>query len=226
MKETVMKKIFTVIVSMMMVLMFTSVALCGEGPAKKKQHLKKVELTEGVYVAVNGGVAFLEDGDAGMAKDVDYFDDKGYAVTVAVGKRIGAMNKQIRIEGELGYQKNEVDDCNGCRNASGDLKAYSFLVNGYYDMVKGKKIVPYLTAGIGVARVDAEIDLGRRSVDVDDMGLAYQVGAGIAYHITDNWHIDLKYRYMGVGEIENYKLYATEPEFETQNVFLGLRYRF
>jgi len=218
-----MKKIFTVIVSMMMVLMFASVALCGEGPAKKKQHLKKVELTEGVYVAVNGGVAFLEDGDAGRAKDVDYFDDEGYAVTVAVGKRMAAMNKQLRIEGELGYQKNEVDDCNGCHNASGDLKAYSFLVNGYYDMVKGKKIVPYLTAGVGVAKVDADIN---HRAHVEDMGLAYQVGAGIAYHISDNWHIDLKYRFMGVGEIENYKLYNTEPEFETQNVFLGLRYRF
>lgn len=226
MKETVMKKIFTVIVSMMMVLMFTSVALCGEGPAKKKQHLKKVELTEGVYVAVNGGVAFLEDGDAGLAKDADYWD--GYAVTVAVGKRIGAMDKRVRIEGELGYQKNEVDDCatSRCRNASGDLQAYSFLVNGYFDLVKGKKIVPYLTAGVGVARVDAEIDLGRRSVEVEDLGLAYQVGAGIAYHISDNWHIDLKYRYMGTGEINDYKLYNTEPEFETQNVFLGLRYRF
>lgn len=220
-----MKKIFTVIVSMMMVLMFASVALCGEGLAKKKQHLKKSELTKGYYVAVNGGVAFLEDGDAGRAKGVDYFDDEGYAVTVAFGKRIAAMSKQVRIEGELGYQKNEVDDCSGrgCRNASGDLKAYSFLVNGYYDLVRGKKIVPYLTAGVGVAKVDADIN---HRAHVDDLGLAYQVGAGLAYHITDNWHIDLKYRYMGTGEIDNYKLYNTEPEFETQNVFLGIRYRF
>lgn len=225
MKETVMKKIFTVIVSLTVVLMFVGAGFCGEGPAKKKQHLKKVELTEGTYVAVNGGIAFLEDGDAGIAKGVDYFDDKGYAVTVAIGKRIAAMNKQVRIEGELGYQKNEVDDCAGsrCRDITGDLKAYSFLVNGYYDMVKGKKIVPYLTAGIGVAKVDADIN---HRAHVDDLGIAYQVGAGIAYHITDNWHIDLKYRYMGTGEVDNYKLYNTEPEFETQNVFLGIRYRF
>jgi opacity protein-like surface antigen len=235
MKETVMKKILSVIVSLCTLLMFTGVALSAgaaapvekKAPAKvttaKKQHLKKDELTKGVYVSATGGVAFLTDSDMKDDRRGTVDTDPGYAFALAVGKRIGILDKRVRVEGELGYQKNEVEDCSRRDDATGDIKAYSLLVNGYFDLVRGKKIVPYLTAGIGVAKVDADVN---RFAHVDDIGLAYQVGAGIAYHITDNWHIDLKYRFMSVVEVDGFGLENLNPEFTSNNVFVGVRYRF
>jgi opacity protein-like surface antigen len=133
------------------------------------------------------------------------------------------LDKEVRVEGEIGYQKNEVDDCSKCQDLTGDIKAYSFLVNGYFDLVRGKKIVPYITAGIGAAKVDADVN---HFAHVDDIGLAYQVGAGIAYHISDNWHIDLKYRFMSVVEVDGFGLENLNPEFTSNNIFVGVRYRF
>ncbi len=213
-----MKRIFAVVFSLMMLLVLSGVSLAEP---VKKQHLKKSELTEGLYVSVQGGAAFLTDSDVTRNRTAGIETDLGGAIGVAAGYRIGALDKRVRVEGEVGYQKNCVDDDSGLRKLTGDIKAYSFLVNGYFDFVKGKKIVPFITAGIGVAKVDADIN---RFTHVDDTGLAYQIGAGIAYHLSDNWHIDLKYRYfdtfsdLGGGN--------TNPEFTTNNVFLGLRYRF
>jgi opacity protein-like surface antigen len=240
MKETIMKKIFAVVVGLMMLLMLSGVALSAEPAApakvapekqkpakvekaKKTQHLKKSELTKGFDVSIQGGVPFLMDGDVSENNKRGTVEtDFGYAFGVAAGKRIAAFDKRVRVEGEIGYQKNEVDDCNG-KDRTGDIKAYSFLVNGYFDFVKGKKIVPFLTAGIGVAKVDADVN---DFAHVDDIGLAYQVGAGIAYHINDNWHIDLKYRFFSVVDVNGIGLDNLNPEFTSNNVFLGLRYRF
>jgi opacity protein-like surface antigen len=237
MKEMVMKKIFAVVVSLMMLLMLSGVAMSAEpaAPAKqkpakvakqkpaevKKQHLKKSELTQGYYVAVNGGLALLTDSDVSGAHKGSVSFDPGYAVNVAFGKRID--KSPIRVEGEIGYQKNDVKDVDNYSNKTGDMKAYTLLVNGYYDFVRGKKIVPYVIAGLGVAKVDAGVE---KFAHVDDIGLAYQVGVGLTYHITDKWHIDLKYRYLGVTDIDGIKLTNMNPEFATNNVFMGLRYRF
>jgi OmpA-OmpF porin, OOP family len=226
MKETVMKKVISVVVSLMMVLMLSGVALSAQPAKAKTQHLKQSELTSGFYVAAQGGLAFLTDSDVSGSKSASIGFDPGYALGVAVGKRIDKTG--FRVEGEIGYQENEVDSKSGggcCKHycTTGEMKAYSFLVNGYYDIVHGKKFVPYITAGIGAAKVDADVN---HIAHVDDIGLAYQVGVGLAYHISDNWHIDMKYRYFGVADVDGFGLDNTNPGFATNNVFLGLRYRF
>jgi opacity protein-like surface antigen len=240
MKETVMKKIFAVVVGLMMLLMLSGVSLSAEpaepaaAPAKhkpakvakvkKEQHLKKSQLTKGFDVSVNGGVSFLTDSDVSGAKSATVEFDKGYAFNVAAGYRLGGKFHPIRVEAELGYQKNDVDKCDAnCKNISGDMKAYTFLMNGYYDFVHGHKLVPYLTAGIGVAKVDAKVN---NFAHVDDTGLAYQVGVGLAYHLSDNWHLDLRYRYLAVADLDGYRITSMNPEFASHNILLGLRYRF
>lgn len=223
-----MKKIFSVIVCLLTLLMFTGVAICSDEAAvekkkagqTKKVHLKKLEYTNGPHVTVQGGLTFLTDSDVYNDRRGEIVDtDLGYAFSVAAGYRFNA----IRVEGEIGYQKNCVDENDNLRRAerSGDIKAYSFMVNGYYDFVRGKKIVPFITAGIGVAKVDADVN---NFAHVDETAAAYQVGAGIYYTITDNWHIELKYRYFDT--VDNLDFGNTNPEFTSHNVLLGVRYRF
>ena len=229
MKEMVMKKIFSVVVGMLMLLMFSGVALCSDAAPATKQKTAKVakaskapkatkstlaSLVKAPYVSVQGGLAFLKDSDvSGLKKGSVGFDDD-YAFGVAVGKKFG----KVRAEAEIGYQENDVD-----KPKSGDMKAYTFLVNGYYDFINRTKFTPYVTAGIGVAKVDARIN---KFAHVDNTGLAYQAGVGVAYSINSKLTVDLKYRYLAVADLSGIELDTSNPEFATNNVFLGLRYNF
>ena len=234
MKETVMKNFFSVVVSMLMLLMFSGVALCSDAapaakqkPAKvtkaskesKAKKCKSAKVVKTPYVSVQGGLAFLKDSDVSGLKSGTVEFDRDYAFGVAVGYRFG----KVRAEGEIGYQENDVDKLDSGKKMSGDMKAYSFLVNGYYDFINRTKFTPYVSAGIGVAKVDARID---KFAHVDDTGLAYQVGAGVAYAINSKLTVDLKYRYLAVANLNGIEIDGMNPEFKTNNVFLGLRYNF
>jgi opacity protein-like surface antigen len=226
MKETVMKKIISVVVSLFMLLALSGVALCSDAAPAAKQKPAKVakahkakkceaaKVANRPYVSVQGGMAFLKNSDVSGKKTGEVGFDDEYAFGVAVGKRFG----KVRAEGEIGYQENDVD-----KPKSGDMKAYTFLVNGYYDFLNRTKFTPYLTAGIGVAKVDAKIN---KFAHVDDIGLAYQVGVGVAYCINKHLTVDLKYRYLAVSDLDGYRITSMNPEFATNNVFLGLRYNF
>jgi opacity protein-like surface antigen len=217
-----MKKVIAIIVGFMMLMMIPGISMgSDEGPDKaKKAKVAKVKQEKGIngpYVELQGGAAFLTDSDVNPSVDTD----TGYALGVAAGYKFG----KVRAEAEVGYQKNEVDSCSinssRCRNATGDIKAYTFLVNGYYDFINKTRFTPYLTAGIGVAKVDADVN---RIAHVDDVDFAYQVGAGVAYAINKNISIDLKYRYLDT--VEDIGFENTDPEFSTHNVFLALKYFF
>ncbi len=211
-----MKKIFAILVGFMMLMMIPGLSLASDAaPAKQKPaKVKKAKAVNGPYVSVMGGAAFLTDSDVNPVIDTD----TGYALGVAAGYKMG----KYRVEGEVGYQKNDVDECaKGCRRTSGDIKAYSFLINGYYDFFTKGGFTPFLSAGIGVAKVDGDIN---RVAHVDDTAFAYQVGAGVAYAITKDLAFDLKYRYMDT--VDDFGFGNTDPEFSTHNVYAGLRYMF
>jgi len=94
---------------------------------------------------------------------------RAYALGAAAGYKMG----KYRVEGEVGYQKNNVDECeSSCRRTSGDIKAYSFLINGYYDFFTKSGFTPFLSAGIGVAKVDGDVN---RIAHVEDTAVAIRL---------------------------------------------------
>jgi opacity protein-like surface antigen len=184
----------------------------------------------GPYVSGNFGLTILTDSDvsdwSGSGK-IEY--DPGFSLMAAVGYNFGVF----RAEGEIGYQRNDIDKMNACSGtlcasgvpSSGDLTALSFLVNGYYDFVNKSPFTPYFTFGIGVARLEIN-DFRVRGVrfgDLDDTVFAYQVGAGVGYSINKNFTIDLKYRYFATAD-PNFN--GLDAEFPSQKIFLGLRFTF
>jgi|GEM_PF-6325859 len=97
----------------------------------------------GPYVSGHVGMSIPRDATLtdstlpGVSLDVDY--DSGLGINLALGYRSGPM----RFEGELGYQKSDIDDITvavaGVGSASlkslgvslaGDVKTTSFLLNG------------------------------------------------------------------------------------------------
>lgn len=100
---------------------------------------------------------------------------------------------------------------------------------------------PYVQAGIGWAHNETD-DLYFPLYDLTVFGdthddLAWQIGAGTTYDLSDRWKLDLSYRYIDMGEARSGLRYDTagapayieqEARFDLRahEVMLGLQYSF
>ncbi len=175
-----------------------------------------------VYYAGNMGVVAVSDSDLDDGADSGEmsFDD-GFAATGAVGAMVGSHS---RIELELGYRENDLDKLSVAGSDSvdrhGDLRAISLMGNIYYDFLTDSTFRPFVGIGLGAANVEADSD---RIGDEDDNVFAYQLAAGGSLALSDNLNIDIQYRYFGT---EDPDFSGVEAEYNTHNVFFGLRLQF
>lgn len=173
--------------------------------------------------------------------------DPGYNIVGAIGRSLG---NGLRIEGEIGYRHADlskltvgndgglgaaagVGSLNGLSGSpsSGNSHALSFMANGYYDIdLPGTPLKPYIGGGIGFARVSADnVRFGGASlVDDSDVVFAYQVGAGLTYPLTAQTSAFVDYRYFATEDPTFTDAVGgrIQSEFKTQNVSVGMRYRF
>ena len=191
---------------------------------------------EGMYVSGNVGAVALSDSDVsvdGYSGSLDLGYDTGYALTVAVGRKV----EYVRLEGELGYRATDMEgynytDSSITASLGGDVKALSFMVNTYFDINTGTSFTPFIGGGIGFANIDAEVTgtleedgevVLEGSEGDDDTVFAYQVIAGVAFAMTDNTFLDLSYRYFATSDPEFGDI---RGEYGGHNLMLGLRYSF
>lgn len=163
------------------------------------------------YVSGSIGIGMRGDSDVevGSAKYSASYDT-GIVFAGAVGLESGNM----RVEGEIGYQKNGIEN-----NDDFDISMMTYLANGYLDFnLPTAPITPYITAGIGLADVKAEgFGLNDNSCTV----LAGQVGVGAAYAISPLIKLDMKYRYLMAGDAEFDN--RAKVSIDSHNVMFGLR---
>jgi opacity protein-like surface antigen len=105
----------------------------------------------------------------------------------------------------------------------GDVEVWSVLANGYYDIYTGMGVKPYLTAGVGAARVQFE-DVRDARYNVwseHDSVFAYQVGAGVSVPLGNHVALDARYRYFSTAEftLDN----GNQSRLSSNSVSLGLR---
>lgn len=171
-----------------------------------------------------------EDLPAGTTGSADLTFDMGYMLSAAVGYNFGSL----RLEGELDYLMNDFDEIEATVTApglgsesvgvgvDGDASNLIFMINGYYDFMEGSALRPYITAGIGYAKVDFDFD--------DDTVMAYQVGVGMTYQSSDNMAWDIRYRYMATSDIETIDpmdiASSMDIENSTHSLTVGLIFSF
>ena len=195
-----------------MMLSVSSLAYCAGGP----------------YVSGNIGVAVLSDSDVTDSTvpgvTIDMQSDNGLGLGVAAG--YGFANN-TRLEAELAYQKNDLDKAQlrGAEvNLTGDTSSLGLLLNGYYDFVNKSPWTPFVSAGLGLARVDSN-DMnvpgsGIANTNEDDTVFGFQVGAGVGYAVSGTVSLDVKYRYFGTSDPE---FDTTDVEYSSHNVYAGVR---
>lgn len=201
---------------------------------------------DGLYLGLSGGVAWLEDADnEGSGLSAEDTTEAGRIVAGALGY---AWAGGWRAEAELSHRKNDFDQVtinadgglgaqlgfgslNGATlDIGGDVTSLAGMANVYYDVPTGWAIRPYVGAGLGVARIDAKLDLGPlRLVDESDTVLAWQLKAGLSYPATDRISLSLGYRYFETQDAELSETVGGrtfDSEYRSHSIELGLRVSF
>jgi opacity protein-like surface antigen len=210
-----MKKTFLITAACAMTLSISSIAFSAEGP----------------YVSGNLGLAIPSDSDLtdstlpGITINIE--SDSGLALGVAAGY---AFANNTRIEGEIAYQKNDLDKASlfGVNvDLTGDTSSLALLLNGYYDFKNASAFTPFISGGIGMAKVEInDMNIpgsGLPNTNEDDTVFAYQVGVGVSYAVNEKVSLDVKYRYFGTADPE---FDTTEAEYSSHNVYAGIRVSF
>jgi opacity protein-like surface antigen len=124
----------------------------------------------------------------------------------------------------------------------GFLKSTIFLANGYIDLGTWDCLTPFVGAGVGVAynSLDDFVDVGVPSAgsgigrNSSNFNFAWALHAGISYAVTQNFSVELAYRYLNYGSVtdtidctggcnpDSYKLQS----LSSNDLMLGVRWRF
>jgi opacity protein-like surface antigen len=192
--------------------------------------------TTGIYGSFNVGVAQPADGNMTISgvgsTELEY--DTSFTAGGAIGYRLGEFG-DYRVEGEVAYQKNEVDRIennslpvdlgDGLILSSMEASMLTFLLNGYVDFSYGSAFSWFVTAGFGFARIDGEMTVNGVTDDEDDTVFAYQLGVGAGYAVTESVTLDCKYRYL---RTEDFNIEGGEVEVARPNhsITAGIRVAF
>jgi opacity protein-like surface antigen len=200
---------------------------------------------QGAYVGGSVGIALLNDAgvsgpdldDMGVSMDIE--SKSGMAFGIALGYDFG---NSMRIEGEYAYQKNDMDKLSSSYEGvgvslglDGETNSSTFLVNAYYDFTNLSAITPYISAGIGYSKVEAEITglsgledlLEEEELEMggseDDTVIAFQIGAGMGFAVSETLTIDAKYRYFTTEDLD---FEGVDVEHSSHNFYVGFRLGF
>ena len=105
--------------------------------------------------------------------------------------------------------------------ANASLKFSTVMLNGYYDFAGvAEGVTPYVNLGLGMANVKITAKNSDVAARVSKNKLAYQAGVGVAAKITDQFTVDLGYRFNQVKLSNNL---STKKNINHQTVNLALR---
>lgn len=197
------------------------------------------------YVSGNLGVSSLQEASltdtfagGSITADVDF--DTGYGLSGAIGHAWGPF----RLEGELSYRKNDLDQIDvktltiagvvftalGTATLGGDTSSFGFMANGYYDFDTGGNWVPFVMAGIGGAKINLDVtSVGGVAVTYDesDTVFAYQAGAGLGYKFSPTTTANLQYRFFGTSDPTfDDGVDKLDSEYQSHNFWIGITQRF
>ncbi len=169
--------------------------------------------TRGWYGSINAGIAASNNysRSANGLTTGEFVFDRGFAVDGTIGYDFNPF----RVEGELSWRQFGLDNV-GFSQGSGDyavlnglsfpieghMSSLGFMVNGWYDIDTGSQWTPFVGGGIGRARVKGEASSFTAdgisypfNLSGSEWVFAYQIGAGVAYQITEKASLQVGYRY-------------------------------
>ena len=150
----------------------------------------------------------------------DLETDNATTFAGALGMR---LNRQVRLEAELGYRNTEFKAMDvagtGSFGAGGELESTLALVNLYYDFDVPWQVQPYVGGGIGYGWHSGEINSGAGSgltnASGSDSNVLWNAAAGIKYRPRRDFAFTAGYRYLDSLDLNigNYEMDYGGHEF-------------
>ena len=171
---------------------------------------------------LSGNIGFGIRSDSKLSGGSGKFDnDPALVINGAIGME---MEKNFRVEGEIGYHYNTADRTTNGQNFT--FSMLSFMGNAYVDFPIQSPLKPYVGAGLGVGLAGASED----SFDSSDSDLvgAVQLMAGLSYAINPKATLNFGYRYFTTTD-PDFSLAGPgffETEFTSHDFLFGARFRF
>ena len=175
---------------------------------------------DGAYVGINGGIMITPDIDLGKSITANNKGDIKYKVGAKIvdgqiGYKIGA----IRLEGEVGWGRSDTD----IKDTKGDVDSLKFMANVYYGFedVISMHLTPYVGAGVGYVKVKTEWTdsvLNTKLLDDSANVFGFQFKAGLAYHATSSFSINMFYNMLGTAGVKH----LNDKMFSTHTFNLGI----
>ncbi|MBR1825014.1 MAG: porin family protein [Alphaproteobacteria bacterium] len=162
--------------------------------------------------------------------DKDLFGGSG-----ALGVKFPFANSAVRVEAEY-VRTADAKKTFHDEKAKSELRVQGLMFNAYYDFYTKTPFTPYVSAGMGGARMKYSTDLGA----IHQTEFAWQLGFGVAYEINEHFAADLGYRFIDYGDFSNSFVehnqvsktktenvyHKTKVESQANEIMLGLRYTF
>lgn len=119
----------------------------------------------------------------------------------------------------------------------------TLMFNAWWDIPLDLPVTPYIGGGIGFAFInyktsydsvsDNGLDDEYVSGSTSETNFAWSLGGGMAYDITENWTVDLGYRYIDAGNVSK-TFRDAQGDIDTKSsldvtshdIMLGIRYTF
>ncbi len=134
----------------------------------------------------------------------------------------------------------------GREDTQNRLSVNTLMVNTYYDFRNSSAFTPWVSVGLGYARVhhkatytdtswneSGEIsDISALHYSGYDNNFAWSIGAGVRYDVTPDIALDLSYRYLDAGKSSlSYKdtegdKYKSEADVKSHDIMFGVTYHF
>ena len=162
----------------------------------------------GLYLGAKAGV------NAGSVNDVSTtnmlgntsYDSTTFATSFSAGYDFDS-NFAVPVRAEVEYVM--LGDINGrdarwSNNLDMTFETNALMLNVYYDFNTGTMFTPYIGAGLGLAYSEIDVDGLHNGILIDgdnDNGteLAWSIGLGLGFEITESLTIDAGYRFMSLG---------------------------
>ncbi len=146
--------------------------------------------------------------------------DFGGSFLIAYGVKF--LRPNMRTEIEFAYQKSDIEKINNQIVSRGFVSSASLMVNEYYDFYNDTLFTPYVTAGIGFAKVELD-DFDFDKYKGSDKVFAYQFGTGVEYKYSDQISLDARYRFYGT---DNSEFANSTCQYSLHSILFGMRVDF
>lgn len=178
--------------------------------------------SSGFYVAANIGIPFVDDQEAvenGLEGSLSY----SLLAVHAAGAAGYKVSDWLSLEmlGSYQYAEDEVAASNG------DISVTALLANARLEIGGSERYVPYLSAGLGTARLALDLTSVSTSANFNDSDfvMAYQIGMGAIFPLDDRTSVDFAYKFFGTTDADMESGGTTiSTGFSSHTFMLGLKH--